>query len=222
MIQNYLIQYGYALLLLGTIVEGDGTLLAASFLAHRGYFRFIFVVVLATASTTMANQVYFWISRTRGRALLDRMAVQDPRYGQLEGWVRRRGIILLLASRFLYGLRTAIPAVCGIVGMPSTTFFITNLTGAIFWSLFLSSAGYLGGHALSLLLEDIRRHAWYVALLLLFGVIGLILWRTHGRDLREMADALFDPDKLGIDSASLLVRAQGKAKGFLARVTRDL
>lgn len=221
MIQSYLLQYGYALLFVGVIVEGDGTLLAASFLAHRGYFRFAFVIALTIVSTAMAYQSFFWISRRNGRVLLDRMKGQDPKYARLEEWIRRRGIALLLVSRFLYGLRTAIPAVCGVVGMPPTTFFIANLAGAIIWSALLGFAGYLGGHALSLLLGDIRRHELLVALLLLFGGLGVILWRTHGRDLRGVAEALFAPDKLGIDSASLFVRAQSKAKGVLARLTLD-
>ena len=221
MIQHYLVQYGYAILFFGTIVEGDATLLSASFLAHRGYFRLVAVVVLAAAATTMANQFYFWISRTRGKALLESKATQDPRYARLESWVRRRGVLLLLLSRFFYGLRTAIPAVCGAVGMPPLTFFVTNLAGAILWSLLFGLAGYLGGHALALLLDDIRRHEWFVALLLLSGGLGLILWKTHGSDLKRAISALLAPDKLGVESASLLVRTQGKRKGLFARIAGE-
>lgn len=222
MIQQYLIQYGYALVFFGTAVEGDGTLLAAAFLAHRGYFRFVVVVFLGAASTTLANQVYFWVSRTHGKALVDRMASQDPRYARLENWVRRRGVVLLLISRFLYGLRTAIPAVCGVVEMPPSVFFVTNLAGAILWSGLLGSVGYLGGDVVGLLLADIRRHEWYVALVLLLGSLGAILWKSHGNDLRGAFEALFYPDKLGVDSASLMVRRQDKAKGVFARIAKDL
>ena len=214
MIQSYLIHYGYVIVFFGTIVEGDGTLLAASFPAHRGYFYILAVILLATLATTLANQFYFWISRTHGKALLERKATEDPRYARLESWVRRRGILLLLLSRFLYGLRTAIPAVCGAVGMQSTTFFITNLAGAIVWSALIGLGGYFGGHVVALLLEDIRRHEWTVALLLFLGGLGAILWKSHGNDLRRAFSVLFDPERLALQSLSLMVRA----KGLFARI----
>jgi len=222
MTQHYLIEYGYVIIFLGTMVEGDATLLSASFLAHRGYFRFVAVVLLAAAATTMANQFFFWISRAHGKALLERKATQDPRYARLESWVCRRGVLLLLLSRFLYGLRTAIPAVCGAVGMPSITFFVTNLAGAVLWSVLVSLAGYLGGNILALLLDDIRRHEWFAALLLLSGGLGVMLWKSHGSDLRRAISALLAPDKLGIESATLLVRTKGKSKGLFVRIANDL
>ena len=65
-------------------------------------------------------------------------------------------------------------------------FFVWNAIGAALWTASFGLAGYLGGHAVSILLEDARRHEWTLAALGAFATAGLILWRTHGRELTDI------------------------------------
>ena len=93
----------------GSMVEGEVVLLAAAFLAHRGYFSLPLVILAATAGNTIADQIYYQVARARGRAAFERKAAEDARYARMRDWVGRRGAVLLFVSRFLYGLRIAIP-----------------------------------------------------------------------------------------------------------------
>ena len=60
-------RFGYAMVFAAAAVEGDATLVTATFLAHRGYLRLAPVIIAAALGTICANQAYYWIGRRRRR-----------------------------------------------------------------------------------------------------------------------------------------------------------
>src|SRR5258708_38492438 len=66
MIETELLHHGYLFVFLGTIFEEDSRLLTSTFLAHRGYLHFSWVLIIAAMSTVAANQAYFLIARRTG------------------------------------------------------------------------------------------------------------------------------------------------------------
>src|SRR5512138_2568508 len=117
MLEQVILHYGYLVLFAGTMVEGDAFLLAASFLAHRGYLHLPWVLAVATAATMVADQVYYQLARARGQAAFAAKAAADPRFDRVKRWIQQSGGLLLFLSRFLYGFRIAIPVACGAGGM---------------------------------------------------------------------------------------------------------
>ncbi len=186
MIESELLHYGYLFVALGTVFEGDATLLTAAFLAHRGYLRLSWVMSIAGLSTLAANQIYYLLARRAGGRWLASPASGGPKMQKILTWSRDHGGWLLLASRFMVGFRTLIPAVCGATRMSPVRFFAWNLAGAVLWALAFGFAGYAGGHLLTLMVDDIRHHEWTVAAVLAGGVAAAILWKTHGRDLADI------------------------------------
>ena len=182
MLERELLHYGYALVFLGAMVEADATLLTASFLAHRGYFHMPWVLMLAFAATVLANQIFYAVARAKGMSWLSGRAGTDQRLEKILSWSRERGGWLLLASRFLFGLRTLTPLVCGATGMRAGRFAAWNVTGAVVWTAAFGAAGYFGAHALTWLVDDVRRHEKAIAAALALGSLLFIGWRTHGRD----------------------------------------
>lgn len=67
--------------------------------------------------------------------------------------------------------------------MSPSRFLLWNAVGAAIWAAAFGSLGYLGGHVLSLVLDDLRRHEFPIAIGVATLVGGLVLWRTHGREL---------------------------------------
>jgi membrane protein DedA with SNARE-associated domain len=179
MLTTELLRYGYVLLFIAAAVEGDASLLTATFLAHRGYFSLAGVIVTAATATCCANQVYYWLGRRHARAALDRLHSH-----RFFGWMRRslaqHSPALLFVSRFLYGLRIAIPLGCGAVGMRPVVFAALDLAGAALWSAIIGLAGWAIGQSLEVLIGDIRRHEGLVALAMLAVVLGILAFR--GRD----------------------------------------
>lgn len=183
--ETELLRYGYLFILLGTVVEGDATLLTAAFLAHRGYFRLSLVMAAAGLSTFAASQAYYLTARSAGISWLEHVRRRGPRFEKIVHWATEHGGPMMLASRFLVGFRTLVPIVCGATGMQPARFALWNFAGAAAWTAIFASAGYFGGHILETLIADVRKHEKAIAAVIAVTVAGFILWRTHGRELAD-------------------------------------
>lgn len=195
-----LITYGYVVLVLGVLLEGDATLATAGFLANRGYFSLSGVLLASTVATAIGNHAYYHIARRTGQAALARKAAESPRYARVRQLVHRRGTLMLLFSRYIFGFRIAIPALCGAAGMPPRRFVVVNLLGAVVWSVSVALVGYFFGHTLDLALEDPVQYERYIAVALAIGVFLALLWFRR-RDFHEEVTAVRHPEDLAPESA---------------------
>ena len=84
---------------------------------------------------------------------------------------------LILAFRFLYGLRTVAPFVIGMSTVSARKFALLNSIGAFVWAIAVGTGGYLFGHALEILIADIKHYEKEV--LAAVAVIGVFLWIIH-------------------------------------------
>jgi len=182
--ESLLIKYGYALVFLGVAFEGEAVLLAAALLAHRGLFRLPVVIAVAVAANSVADQAYFQLARLRGRRWLEKRFGDHPRYRQLIDLVSRRGGLLLVASRFAYGLRIAIPAACGALGMGVVEFTVLDIVAGLLWAVPTALLGFFAGGALGPLLEGVRRYEGAVALVLLAAISVFVGVRHIRRAIR--------------------------------------
>lgn len=185
-IEELVRQYGYWMVAGGTLVEGDATILAAAFLAHRGYLSLAWVCVLAGLTTVVQNHVMYELARRQGASLVEGTSSTALRIQRLLGWVRARGALIVLASRFLLGVRSTAALACGIARMPRKIFFWSNLVGAAVWTVAFAAAGYSGGHLFTLLAADVKRHELAVAAGFATAVTIGVLWKTHASDVVEM------------------------------------
>lgn len=130
-LQSFLIHYGYAFLILGVIVEGDATLVAATILAGEGYFDLRWVVGLAIAATALTYEAMYEIG-THGK----RLGFLTPeRQAKAQDWLHRRfGLGVLFFGRFLWGFRLVIPVAAGLVHTRRRRFVWANSLGAAFWT----------------------------------------------------------------------------------------
>ena len=184
MLQQFLQDFGYFALFLGTFFEGETILVLAGFLAFRGYMDINMVVLVAFFGSYAGDQLWYFMGRRHGRKLLAR----KPRW-QLMGdraleHIRRHPDIWVLSFRFVYGLRTVMPVAIGLSGYPPLRYLILNGIGAIVWALALGFAAYHFGAVLEGLLGNLKRYELMVLGVLV--VIGGLLWlRRRLRNSRE-------------------------------------
>ncbi len=204
MIENLLRQYGYVIVYLGSLVEPDATLVAASFLARREYFHLASVWLLATLGTVTASHFWFWLARSRGRHLLSRITESNPRYEKVRGWVERNSTILIFAARFLWGTRIAITAACGASGVHPVRFVVVDAAGALVWTAVVGTVGFAIARAVGRAFQFVKPYHDAVALAIV-GLVALVaLWkRLEAR--HEIRDVLH-PGQLGIDALEHLDR----------------
>jgi phosphatidylglycerol lysyltransferase len=187
-----LIKYGYFILALGIAVEGEGFLLAGAFLAHRGLLNLPLTILVAVISNTVADQIYYIVAHTRGRAWMEARFGQHRSFKRAMDRMARHGNWLLLVSRYAFGFRIIIPAACGVLGMPMLRFTLINIVAGIIWAVPTALLGFYFGNAAALLFEKIQHYELYIILILLAAAAAVILVRhlrrTELTDLLRVAD----------------------------------
>jgi membrane protein DedA with SNARE-associated domain len=173
-----LLKYGYVVLFIGVFFEGEAFLLAGSFLASRGYFGLLAVVLVALAANTLGAQFYYLAARVRGRRWFENRFARSPRYQRLLHGVRNYGSWVLLLSRFALGFRIVIPAACGAFGMSQSRFFVLNIAAGILWAVPTAFLGYYFGPGIATLFRQASRYVM-AAIIVGFVVLAIYLAYRH-------------------------------------------
>lgn len=167
--------YGYPLLALGCLIEGETILALAGLAAHEGHLHFPTVVGVAALAGFSGDQVFFWLGRRHGPEMLARFPSIARQADRLHKMVERwhGGVIVLV--RFAYGLRIAGPVLIGSSGIPPWRFALFNAIGAVIWALLVAGAGWVFGRAVETLIGEIHRFEfWALALAALSGIAWLL------------------------------------------------
>lgn len=174
-VESLIIHYGYWILFFGVMLEGETMLVIGAFLAHRGYLSLPLVMLTALISTFTADQIYFWLGRTRGHAFLEKRPTWQAGVAKVNAKLQRWQNWLVIGFRFIYGMRSITPFMIGMSGFPAQRFVILNLIGGAIWVIVIGLLGYAFGHAMEMALADIRKYElWIILGLLVIGsAVGL-------------------------------------------------
>lgn len=178
LIQNW----GYPAVFAGSLIEGETILALAAVAAHRGYLALPWVIAVAAAGGFLGDQIYFLVGRFAGDRVLARWPNLRPGADRVSELLVRYDTPLILAVRFLYGLRTVGPIAIGMSRVHWLRFALLNLAGAIVWAALVAGIGYGLGEALTRLLGDLQRvEEWVFGGVLLAGLATLAWLRRRGR-----------------------------------------
>jgi membrane protein DedA with SNARE-associated domain len=175
----------YIFVFLGSIIEGDATLVSAAFLANRGRLSFVGVLLTAGLATVLSNELVYHLSRNRSRGWVARKVANHPKYARTQEWIRRRSTVLLLFSRYLFGFRLAIPAACALTGMRPAYFSVLNAVGAMIWVVPLGLLGYAFGGVIGRFWHNLHLYEWHIAVVAL--AIGWTFLARYDPELHMVA-----------------------------------
>ena len=169
---QFLTDYGYLAVFVGSLLEGETILVLAGFAAHQGYLSLPWVVLLAICGGTLGDQVYFLVGRRFGSSLVQRFPRMTSPAQRVNRLLMRFHEALIIGVRFMYGLRIVGPMVIGMSDVPAWRFAVFNAIGAVAWAVAISAIGYLFGHALqSLLVAADQYEAVAVLVIVAFGLL---------------------------------------------------
>lgn len=142
-------QYGLAAVFAGAVLEGETVLLLAGYAAHRGYLDFPAVVALAAAGAVAGDQFWFWLGRRHGARLIACRPRLADRVARALRLIERHPRASILAMRFVWGLRSALPLALGMSRVRATQFLALNVASALLWAPLVAALGYAFGAALA-------------------------------------------------------------------------
>ncbi len=224
----FLIAFGDALLIVGVAIPATPLLFAVGTLVGLGHIDGTYAVLCAAAGAFCGDGVSYLAGRRYGDSLKTRWPfAQNPHWLERgDAAFRRHGMKSLVIGRFVGAIRPFIPAIAGMVRMPSQKYAFATGIAALLWALLFLAPGWLFGASLDLVAAVAGRLAIVIGLVLVLvaalWAVVLYSWRwlaprTHGLLVRLLdwshrhpvmgrySEALIDPRKR--ESPSLLLLA---------------
>ena len=175
-LQSFLLHYGYGIIVLGALLEGETILILTGVLVHQGIFSFPLAVVVATVGAVAGDQGWFYL----GRHSFQKIVKQFPRLGRLiervQPWVEHKADWIAAGSRFVYGTRIASPMLLGANGYPRSRFLVINILAGTLWVLLCVTGGYFLGATAQHLLGNLARLEWMIMTIVVV-IFGWRAWR---------------------------------------------
>ena len=200
-LQQFIDDYGYFAVFLGTLFEGETILLLGGLAAQFDYLELPWVIAVAFVGSLSGDQFWFFVGRRHGNALLARFPTWQQRVEKVHNVLRRYETPVLLGFRFFYGFRNLTPFVVGMGRISTIKFVSLNALGAMIWSVTIACCGYVFGQAVEFVLGDIKRYQiWTIVCVLMIGatvwLVHLIRGKRRERALRQRIETP-DPTTAG-------------------------
>ncbi|MCX7590923.1 MAG: DedA family protein [Kiritimatiellae bacterium] len=173
-------RYGYLAVFVAAVLEGEPSVAAAAFAAHRGFLRLPWVMLAAFLGTFAGDQLYFFLGRLHSSFILARRPSWRSRMQRIWNLLGKYQDWLIFGFRFVYGIRTITPFVIGMSTVPTWRFVVICFFGALVWTASWTGIGYgVGNVSEAFLGHEIRRFEIPIFLGILF--VGVCVWLAYRR-----------------------------------------
>lgn len=154
-------------------VEGEVVFASACVLVALGRLSAAGVLVAGALGGSAGDQLFFYACRGRLRPWLSRFPRVARRQELVASRVRQHAWGMMLACRFLPGLRIAIPVACAYAEISPVQFSVCSLVGAGAWAGAVMLIIVLLGPGL---LAELGIHAWWTQAVPALLVVGFFWW----------------------------------------------
>jgi membrane protein DedA with SNARE-associated domain len=168
-------------------VPADTAVALGAFLARRGEISVVPLAALCWLSNIASAAGTYALGRRHGRGFFrdgwGRKLMPPEVLAALEEAYGRWGTAGIFVSRFLPGLRAAVPPFAGIAGLPPARALVPAALASAIWYAFLAFAGYTlaeNWEAVKTLVSGANR-ALGIAAVVLSAAAALWLWRRSRR-----------------------------------------
>jgi membrane protein DedA with SNARE-associated domain len=168
-------------------VPADTAVALGAFLARRGEVSVLPLAALCWLANLGSAAATYLVGRRHGRAFFQhgwgRRIMPPEVLAALEEAYARWGPAGIFVSRFLPGLRAAVPPFAGVAGLPAGRALLPAAVASAIWYAFLATAGYelaANWEAVKALVASTNRALGIAALLAATGV-ALWIWRRARR-----------------------------------------
>jgi len=140
-----LMSFGESLFVIGLFIPATVLLFATGTLIATGTLDAGPILFWGIVGAIVGDAVSFWFGRWMGPKVLRHKHLKPYRryVARARLFFYRYGFLAVLIARFIGPLRSFIPTVAGVMGMPQLRFQLANIISAILWFPALLAPGYL-------------------------------------------------------------------------------
>jgi membrane protein DedA with SNARE-associated domain len=164
-------EYGYIILFLWAILEGELGLIMAGLLTHSGDMNLYIAIFVAGCGGFTGDQIYFYIGRLNKNYIRKKLKSQKRKFALAKLLLDKYGWPIIFVQRYMYGLRTIIPMSIGTTDFSYKKFIFINFLSALVWASMTIYPVYYFGEEILAFIEYLKEY-WYIALV--FGAIFLV------------------------------------------------
>lgn len=168
-------------------IPGDMIVVFGGYLVGLGKLELWLVVLLATVGGAVGFMTMYAIGYRVGVAVLDPERLRwlpKRQVGKVERWLRKWGFGVVLANRFLSGLRSVISITVGMAHMDPWKTALFATISALLWTLMIAYAGYAVGDNWPVISVYLRQYGQVVlGAIGVFVLIRVVLY-VHRRQAR--------------------------------------
>jgi len=172
-VEDFLDQYGYLALMVGTFFEGETAILVASSLIHRGMFAAPPTIFMAFLGSFISDWLYYLVGRLNGQLFISKRPKLQAKVQPVTNFFRENQIQILFTYRFLYGFRVIIPIIIGMSGIRPARFLIYSILAGLLWASTVSTIGYVVGRVLNVSVTVFEKNILFI--IIGFATFGLLL-----------------------------------------------
>lgn len=179
---QFIHDYGYVAIALGSFLEGEAVVLAGGLAAFHGHLDAMIVFCVASLASFCGNLPYFIVGRRYGAALLTKRPALAKRKDHINDLLIRHSVILVLSMRFLYGLRIAGLLALGMSNISARRFLALDFIGGIIWAGSVTAAGFGVARLVDAVLgksDNVERLSFMIAILACVAVTFHFIRRRH-------------------------------------------
>lgn len=173
--ENYVADWGYLILFLWSILEGELGLILAGIAAHTGHMNVYLAVFVAGIGGFAGDQIYFYIGRLNKSYIQKHLSKQRRKLALAHLLLQKYGWSIIFIQRYMYGMRTIIPISIGLTRYSAVKFAIINLISAWIWASITIFLAWFFGEKILEALSWLKGHP-YLLVILLAVFLGCVIW----------------------------------------------
>lgn len=170
--------YGYIILFVWTIMEGETGLVMAGVMAKTGDMNLYLAILVATLGGFAGDQIYFYLGRFNKKFIHKELVSQRRKFALANLLLKKYGWPVVFFQRYLYGLRTIIPMSIGLTRYSAKKFAFINFLSALVWASITITLAYIFGEEILKIVNWAKDH-WYFALPIAIITVGSLYYYFH-------------------------------------------
>lgn len=176
-----LVVFGECALFVGMVLPGETVAVLAGATAALGRTDLTSVLLIVLVAALLGDTTGFVIGRQVGPRLHRRVthAGRVRRLEQAEAALRARGGLAVFVGRWTPFVRSVMPSLAGISGMPYGKFLGWDLLGAGSWAIGSVLAGFAAGKSYEQVVSWLGTFGAVLFGVVVLGVVGWWLWRRR-------------------------------------------
>lgn len=136
--------WGYIAVFLGSIVEGESIIFTASALAACGHMSIYKIFFIACITTICVDQIMFFIGYKFGSSwVINKFPKLQKTKERIFKLLNKMDVLFIFSFRFIYGIRTISPLILGSARIRPSRFVFFNVLSGICWAFISCFIGYV-------------------------------------------------------------------------------